>query len=51
MLLYKDVFAAESSRLVFFKTFTYGLSLGGAVLLSLAAVYFARQSRSSAAAG
>jgi uncharacterized protein DUF5690 len=51
MLLYKDVFAAESSRLGFFKTFTYGLSLGGAVLLSLAAVYFARQSQSSAAAG
>jgi hypothetical protein len=50
MLLYKDVFAAESSRLGFFKTFSYGLSLGGGVLLLLAALYFASQSRHGSAA-
>jgi hypothetical protein len=50
MLLYKDVFAADSSRLGFFKTFSYGLSLGGGVLLLLAALYFAGQSRHGRAA-
>jgi uncharacterized protein DUF5690 len=45
MLLYKDLLAADVSRLSFFKTFSYALSLGGCVLLTLAASYFASQSR------
>jgi hypothetical protein len=45
MLLYKDLLAADLSRLSFFKTFSYALSLGGCVLLLLAATYFSSQSR------
>jgi MFS family permease len=45
MQLYKDLVVASSSRLGFFKAFTYGLSVAGCVLLLLAALYFARQAQ------
>ncbi len=50
MQLYKDVFAAETSRLTFFKTFSYWLSAAGCFLLLLAAAYFWKQSRDGASA-
>jgi hypothetical protein len=50
MQLYKDLVVSGSSRLTYFKTFSYGLSLGGCVLLVLAAAYFGRESRRVAAA-
>jgi Family of unknown function (DUF5690) len=50
MQLYKDLLASSDSRLVFFKAFSYGLSCAGAVLLILAAAYFARQARTATAA-
>jgi hypothetical protein len=43
--LYKDIAAAEMTRLSFFKVFSYGLSAGGCLLLTFAAAYFAKQSR------
>jgi len=42
MQLYKDLVVASSTRLGFFKLFSYGLSLGGGVLLLAAGVYFSR---------
>lgn len=45
MQLYKDIAAAEMTRLSFFKAFSYGLSAGGGLLLIFAAAYFAKQSR------
>jgi hypothetical protein len=42
--LYKDLLASDSTRLDFFRAFSYALSLGGGVLLSLAAFYFLNQS-------
>ena len=42
MQLYKDLLVANASRLGFFKSFSYGLSLGGCALLLLAGVYFGR---------
>lgn len=45
MQLYKDLAAAEMTRLSFFKTFSYALSVGGCLLLVCAAAYFASQSR------
>lgn len=45
MQLYKDLVVSASSRLSYFKTFSYGLSLGGCLLLVLAAAYFGRESR------
>jgi hypothetical protein len=48
MQLHKDLLVTSSSRLSYFKLFSYGLSVGGAVLLVLAAGYFARQSRAAA---
>lgn len=47
MQLYKDLVAASATRLAFFKVMSYGLSLGGTLLLVLAAVYFVRRSNSS----
>jgi len=49
--LYKDLLASESSRLSFFKTFSYGLSTGGGLLLVLAALYFMDQSSPRVSAG
>ena len=49
--LYKDLLASESSRLGFFKTFSYGLSTGGGLLLVLAALYFLHQSRPRVSVG
>lgn len=48
VLLYKDLVATHTSRLAFFKTFSYALSAGGCVLLILAAGYFSAQSRRAA---
>jgi MFS family permease len=48
MQLHKDLLVTGSSRLSYFKLFSYGLSVGGVLLLVLAAGYFTRQSRSSA---
>ena len=45
MQLYKDIAAAEMTRLGFFKSFSYGLSASGCLLLTFAAAYFAKQSR------
>lgn len=45
MQLYKDIAAAEMTRLSFFKTFSYGLSAGGCLLLIFAAAYFAKHAR------
>lgn len=42
MQLYKDLVVASATRLSFFKSFSYGLSLGGCLLLLLASGYFAR---------
>jgi len=42
MQLYKDLVVAGTSRLGFFKSFSYGLSLGGCALLLLASAYFGR---------
>lgn len=53
MQLHKDLLASESSRLAFFKSLSYGLSLGGTLLLTLAGIYFwraGRRARSAAAA-
>lgn len=38
--LYKDVFAAESTRLEFFKLFTYAMASGGALLMSASCLWF-----------
>jgi hypothetical protein len=43
--LYKDLLAGEASRLGFFKTFSYALSIGGCALLTCAALYFLNESR------
>jgi len=40
--LYKDLFAGDASRLVFFQNFTYLMAAGGFVLLLLALLYFLR---------
>jgi hypothetical protein len=45
MQLYKDLLAAQSSRLVFFKSVSYALSLGGSLLLLAAAFYFISRAR------
>jgi Family of unknown function (DUF5690) len=44
MQLYKDLVAEATTRLVFFRTFSYVLSLLGSALLVLAAAYFWKQS-------
>lgn len=49
MQLYKDLAAGESTRLAFFKTVSYLLSVGGAILLAMAAVYFVGYARASEA--
>ena len=49
MQLYKDLIAAESTRLGFFKTVSYSLSVGGGILLAAAAVYFVGRARASEA--
>ena len=48
--LYKDLVLAGSTRLEFFKVVSYGLSLVGASLLSVAALYFVNRSRQASAA-
>ena len=45
MQLYKDLALPASTRLAFFKSVSYGLSLGGTSLLILAAVYFVSRSK------
>lgn len=42
--LYKDLFAPETTRLVFFRHASYALSVGSGLALSAAAVYFYRKS-------
>ena len=42
--LYKDLVATDSTRLDFFRQFTYGMSLLGFVLLGCSCVYFIRRS-------
>jgi hypothetical protein len=49
LLLYKDLFAQDATRLGFFKFVTYGLSIGGCAALALSAVYFYRRSMLSPA--
>jgi hypothetical protein len=51
MQLYKDLVAGGSTRLAFFKTVSYTLSVGGALLLFVAAVYFVGRARASEARG
>jgi hypothetical protein len=41
--LYKDFFASDISRLEFFKQLTYLMSIGGALSLLFALVYFMRR--------
>ncbi|MBM3823798.1 MAG: hypothetical protein FJ404_13090 [Verrucomicrobia bacterium] len=43
--LFKDLATGNASRLVFFKGFTYAMSVGGAACLMGACVYFAAQAR------
>ncbi len=45
LLLFKDLVATDTTRLAFFKIFSYALSAGGCLLLVLAAGYFWAQSR------
>jgi hypothetical protein len=45
MQLYKDLFAADTTRLAFFKEVSYALAVGGLGLLLAAALYFVAQSR------
>lgn len=47
--LYKDLIVGESTRLTFFKTVSYTLSIGGALLLAASAVYFVAHARRSEA--
>jgi hypothetical protein len=47
MLLTKDMWASELSKLEFLQDFAYALSLGGGAMLALAAVYFRRQTRAA----
>jgi len=49
MQLYKDLVATDSTRLAFFKAVSYTLSLGGALLLAVAAVYFVGRARATEA--
>lgn len=49
LLLYKDLFALDTSRLAFFKVVTYGLSVGGCIALAGSALYFYRRSVKDAA--
>ncbi len=42
--LYKDLVAGDATRLEFFKTLCYTMSVLGFVLVALSAVYFARKS-------
>ncbi|HEY6725694.1 MAG TPA: DUF5690 family protein [Polyangiaceae bacterium] len=49
MQLYKDLVAGASTRLAFFKTVSYTLSVGGTLLLAGAAVYFIARARASEA--
>ena len=42
--LLKDLGSGGVSKLAFFKTFSYGMAVGGAALLTLAGVYLVRQS-------
>jgi hypothetical protein len=43
MLLFKDLLAHDTSRLVFFTSSSYALSIGGCLGLALAAAYFRRE--------
>jgi len=44
LLLYKDVFSADTTRLVFFKAVSYSLAVVGCTSLCLACAYFVRRS-------
>lgn len=48
LLLFKDLLARDTSRLTFFTTCSYALSLGGSLGLLLAGAYFWRQARNGA---
>lgn len=43
MQIYRDIFAPDTSRLDFFRVFTYALAIGGTASLGMAWVYFLRQ--------
>ena len=43
--LYRDLFQGGSTRLAFFRDFTYAMSVGGLLLLSLSLVYFMVKTR------
>ena len=45
VLLYKDLFETEATRLDFFRRFTYGMSLLGLILLTCSCVYFIHVSK------
>lgn len=45
MQLFKDMAASDMTRLGFFTTFSYILSVGGCLILALAAAYFVKQAR------
>lgn len=47
--LYRDLFEAETTRLAFFQTFTYAMSVGAVFLLAGSLVYFLRRTRPTAA--
>lgn len=49
LLVTKDMWAANLSKVEFLQNFAYGLSAAGAACLALAAVYFRRQTRAPAA--
>jgi len=46
--LYRDLVAGEATRLAFFRSFTYALSIGGAVLILTSAVLILRSCRRDA---
>lgn len=43
--LYRDLAQADATRLVFFRGFTYAMSVGAVLLLSSSLVYFMRHDR------
>lgn len=51
MLLTKDLWAAETSKLAFLQGFAYALAVGGAACLAGSAVYFHRAARGAAREG
>ena len=45
--LYKDLVAGESTRLEFFSSFCYGVSILGLILMAVSWIYFGKQKQSS----